>query len=427
MLSTDLLPPDIAEDAPLLDAAAELEQLAGVLDLEDWIVRRLKHADREITVNIPLQREESAINCAAYRVQHLRAHRHCLGPARLAPDAHLAELRAAALDLTLQYALFDLPLGGSAGAIVCDPDHLTESELRHAIRDYLAALDTQGDVFAIADYAGAWTSAARHLSNAALVGKHSVLGGLADPASAIANGWLTVISECVARVFDPSPRVANPGHKAPGHGSGVEMAGYRVSVQGVGASAMKLAGMLHQAGAKVIGLADKSGGIFGQTGLDVATVNTHLSEHHMLYACPGAGAVSNADVLESDCDLLVLAAAERQVNRHNTARMKAKVVLEAVPRAITPIAAAALSSRGVTVIPAMLGTAPRTLAWVAEWQSGLRYESLGQQTAGTMICRKLEVIASQVNAFAAEHDVPIADACRLLSLKKFAAVLRLLN
>ncbi len=408
MLSTDLLPPDTGEDDPLLDAAAQLEQSAHALDLEDWIVQRLKHADRETTVNIPLQQEAGAMTCTAYRVQHVRAHRHCFGPVCLTPDAHLAGLRAAALDMTLQFVLLDLPLGGSAGAIVCDPAHLTESELRHTIRHYLAALDTRGDIFAINDYEAAWASAARHLQAAALIGKPSIIGGLPDRASAIASGWLTLLSGFVPQ-------------------TDAGIAGCRVSIQGVGASAMNLASILQQAGAQVIGLADKSGGILHRGGIDVTNVNRHLAEHRMLYGSPGADAVNNADVLESDCDILVLAAAERQINVHNATKIKARLVLEAADRAITPSAASSLPSRGVTVIPALLGTAPRALGWFAEWQSGLRFESPHQETTGALIRSKLEGIASQVSAFAADQNVPVADACRLLSLKKFAAVLRLLN
>ena len=407
MLSTNLLPPEAAEDDPLLDAAAQLEQSAHALDLEDWIMQRLKHPDRETTVNIPLQQEAGATTCTAYRVQHLRAHRHCLGPVQLAPDTHVAELRAAALELTLQYALLDLPLGGSAGAIVCDPAHLTESQLRHAIRHYLAALDVRGDVYATAEYAAAWTSAARHLQGAALVGKPSSIGGVPDRASAIASGWMTLISQ-LSR-------------------SEVGTSACRVSIQGVGAAAMKLASTLQQAGAKVIGLADKSGGIFAQDGLDITMVSHYLAEHRMLYGFSGVDAVGNADVLESDCDVLFLAAAERQVSLHNAAKIKGKLVLEAVSGAITPAAASAVAERGVTVVPALLGTAPRALSWFAEWQSGLRYESPDQETTEAIIRRRVEVIVKQVNSFAAEREVSFADACRLLSLKKFAAVLRLLN
>ncbi len=445
MLSTDLLPPDLAEDDPLLDAAAELEKSAHTLDLEDWIIQRLKHADRETTVNIALQKQAGAVTCTAYRVQHARAHRHCLGPVHLTPVTHLAELRAAALDLTLQYALLDLPLGGSAGAILCDPAHLSEPELRHLIRHYLACLDVRGDIFAPAECPGAWTSAARHLQNAALVGKHATVGGLPDAASAIAQGWLTLIAENIKAVgttgsavgtTESSPALqcrdrhsstTSPVGTAELRGFLRNAPGCCVSIQGAGASAMKLARMLHQGGATLIGLADKSGGLFRQEGLDIPSVNNHLTENRMLYGFPGADAVSNADVLESNCDVLVLAAAERQVNVHNAARIKAKLVLEAVDRAVTPSAASALCVQDVTVIPALLGTASRALSWFAEWQSGLRYESPDQKMTESMIRHKLEEVARQVSAFAAEQDMPVADSCRLSALKKFAAVMRLLN
>ena len=163
MNPTDLLPPEILEDDPLLDSAAQLEQSARALDLEDWIVQRLKHPQREITVNLPLRRDSGdALTCAGAPRAALPARAPAaLARCCLSPDAHFAQLRPLALHITLQCALFDLPLGGSAGAIVCDPAQLSERELRHLVRDYLVALDLRGDVFAPAEFAAAWTSASR--------------------------------------------------------------------------------------------------------------------------------------------------------------------------------------------------------------------------------------------------------------------------
>src|SRR5512146_1622890 len=197
MNSTDLLPLEIIEDDPLLDFAAQLEQSARALDLEDWIVQRLKLPERELTVHLSLRRDSAdamsvapplsgagfagqdgdvrgAYPCASLaiaglRVQHYRPRAGCIGPVLLTPDTHINQLRPLALQMTLQCALLDLPLGGSAGAIVCDPSQLSERELRHLVRHYLAALDTRGDIFAPTEFAAAWTAAGRHLGNAALV------------------------------------------------------------------------------------------------------------------------------------------------------------------------------------------------------------------------------------------------------------------
>jgi glutamate dehydrogenase (NAD(P)+) len=423
MMPADLLPPEIMDEDPLLDSAAQLEQSARTLDLEDWIVQRLKHPEREVTINLPLRRDSGdALTCAGLRVQHYHPRAGCLGPVVLAPDAHLSHLRPLALQMTLQCALFDLPLGGSAGAIVCDPAQLSERELRHLVRDYVAALDVRGDIFAPAEFAAAWTSASCHLEPTALVGKPAIFGGLPDPAAALATGWFTLISEAW-RTQKPaaySAHALTTGHRTPS-----ALDGCRVALQGFGPPAAALASLLHHAGARITALADKSGGLIADRGLDLAAVAAHVTTHAMLYGFDGAEAVRNSEVLESDCDVLVAAAAERQVNCQNAARIRASLLLETIPNAITPAAAPMLASRGVTILPALLGAAPRTLAWFTEWQHGLRYAAPEQAAAESLIRHKLAEIFRRVQSSAATNRLSFPDACRLLALEKLAARMRL--
>lgn len=423
MNPADLLPPEIMEEDPLLDSAAQLEQSARALDLEDWIVQRLKHPEREVTINLPLRRDSGdALTCAALRVQHYHPRAGCLGPVVLAPDAHFAQLRPLALHMTLQCALLDLPLGGSAGAIVCDPAQLSERELRHLVRDYVAALDIRGDIFAPAEFAAAWTAASRHLEPAALVGKPAILGGLPDPAAALAAGWFTLISEALA-VRKPAARPAPPPTTSPQPPSALD--GCRVALQGFGPAAAALANLLHHAGARIIALADKSGGLFAERGLDLAAVAAHLTTHGMLYGFDGAEAVRNSEVLESACDVLVAAAAERQVNGQNASRIRASLLVESIPNAITPAAASILASRGITIIPALLGAAPRMLAWFAEWQHGLHHAAPEQAAAESLIRHKLTEIFRRARSLAASQNFSLPAACRLVALEKLAAKLRL--
>src|SRR5512142_2682902 len=144
MNSSELLPVELfeleQESEPLLELNAQIEQAARTLDLEDWILQRLKHAEREITVNLPLLRDNGeAVTCTGYRVQHCSVHGPCLGPVLLSPEAHLAQVRALAAQISLQCALLGLPAAGSAGALVCDPEQLSERELRRVVKDYVVA------------------------------------------------------------------------------------------------------------------------------------------------------------------------------------------------------------------------------------------------------------------------------------------------
>jgi len=183
--------------------------------------------------------------------------------------------------------------------------------------------------------------------------------------------------------------------------------------------------LFRSAGARIVALADKSGGLFAERGLDLSAVAVHVAAHGMLYGFEGAEPVRNSEVLESACDVLVAAAAERQVNCQNAARIRAPLLLETMPNAITPAAASILASRSITIIPALLGAAPRMLAWFAEWQHGLHYAAPEQAATESLIRHKLSESFQRAQSSATARKLPFADACRLLALEKLAAKLRL--
>ena len=411
MNPTDLLPAELAnlDDDPILDSTAQLENAARSLDLEDWILHRLKRPEREISLNLPLDRDTGdALTCTGELVQHCRARGPCFAPVLLSPGVHLAQLRALALHVTLQCALLELPMGGGAGAIVGDPAQLSERELRHLVNEYLWSLrDIAGPssvVFAPTDYAAAWTH--RLLQPASVVGKPPALGGLPDLHTAIATGWLTLIS-AAAQLRQLS------------------LPGCRVALQGFAPAAAALARLLNQAGARIVALADKSGGLFADRGLDIPRVCDHVHRHGMLYGFTDAEPVRNAEVLESSCDVLITAAAERQINAQNAARIRAPLVLEAVYNAVTPTAAVILESRGLTVVPSLLGTAPATLAGFAEWQLAMLFSTPEQGQVESAMRRQLSAAFQRAQSAAAHRKSPLVDACFILALEQIAAILRM--
>jgi glutamate dehydrogenase/leucine dehydrogenase len=411
MNPTDLLPTEFAnlEDDPILDSTAQLENAARSLDLEDRILHRLKHPEREVSLNLPLDLDSGdSLTSTAALVQYSRARGPCFAPVLLSPDVHLAQLRSLALHVTLQCALLDLPIGGGAGSIVCDPAQLSESELRHLVNEYLWALrDIAGPhsvIFAPAEYAAAWTH--RLLQPATVVGKPPALGGIPDQPMAIAQGWFTLITEG-----------ANLRQLA--------VPGCRIALQGLAPAAAALARLLTEAGARIVALADKSGGLFADRGLDIPRVCDHVQRHGVLYGFTDAEPVRNADVLESACDVLITAAAERQVNAQNAARIRAPLVLEAVYSAVTPTAAAILHSRGFTVVSSLLGSAPATLAGFVEWQHAILFSTLEQSQVESTIRRQLSATFHRAQSAAVQQKSALPDACYMLALEQIAAALRL--
>lgn len=359
----DLLPLEISSseetDAQLL-AALDFEQAAHFLDSEDWIVSRLRRPARELTVNLSLGRDDGSESAlSGFRIQHCGAAHTALGPVHLSPDIDVRRLRAEAMHLTWQMALLELPFCGSAGAIVCDPDHLSERELRIAVSEYTAALHGMvgptSDVLAPGrgcnEQTMAWMlaatarDAARNPQTlASVVGKPSVLWGISEPDAAAAAGLARLLRLICAET---------------------EMT---VALQGFGPFAQALARTLAASRAKLVGVADLAGGLYDRRGLDVDALAAHAARHGMLFGFPEAEAVANADILECECDLLVLDAAPQQVTQNNAGRVRARTIVEHVSGAITRRAEEMLTAIGASIIPYLLASAGAAAVSAIEWQ-----------------------------------------------------------
>lgn len=422
MNSRELLPPEVVEleDAdPLLELNAHLEQAARMLDLEYWIVQRLKHAEREITVNLSMTRDDGeAITCTGYRVQHCTLRGPCVGPVLLSPEAQLAHLRVLAAQISLQCALLELPMAGSAGALVCDPEQLSEGQLRRLVKDYAMALRDcvgpykdvlapDGNEFAVAWMHQALARAHGEVAPAAVVGKPAVLGGMAEAAGVAGVGVLALIEQVLAEQARPLP-------------------GTRVAIQGLGAVGDSAARLLHEAGAKVVAVADQSGGVFRNSGLNIPDLRTQAQRTGFVLGYPEAEAASNAEVLEAACDVLIAAAAARQINQQNAPRIQASLVVEAVHGAITPAAEQILRGRGITVVPDMLGTAATIVAWFVEWQHGIHFAAPTISDLQAALRTRLLDAWRAVRKQAGRDAVSLRAAAYVVASARLAAAMRVL-
>jgi glutamate dehydrogenase/leucine dehydrogenase len=405
---------------PWLEASLQLEEVAQRLDLEDSIVQRLRHPEREVTVNLPLVCDHGrAATFTGFRVQHSTARGPTLGGVSLSPDAHLAQVRAAAMINTWQLALLEIPFGGSAGAIVCDPTKLSERELRHLSHDYVRAL--RGVVGPHVDIlrqdAGcnerilAWmldehAHGAGRLEPAAVANKPSALFGLGDQATAGAKGVLWLL-EAVAGEH------------------GWTLPGLRVVIQGFGQLGRTLAMRLREAGAHVVALADGSGGIYSEGGLDVPVVAGWVEREGMLFGYGGGEAMRNADVLEMPCEVLVTADGERQITSANAGQIHAKLVIEAVLHATSMGAQQILTSRNVTVIPDVLATGGTAAQAYLEWTLNTCDRVLLTGEAEEHLKRRILQAWRAVRETAATHGVGLRMAAHLRAVEQVAAALRL--
>jgi glutamate dehydrogenase (NAD(P)+) len=435
METNELLPREIAEieeeSDPLLAATLDLEEAARYLDLEDWIVHRLRQSEREISLNLPVTREGGDISAVgAIRVQHHTGGQPTLGPVRLSRDAHPHLVRAAAMDATWQLSLLGLPFGGAAGALWCDPAELSERELQEVARAYVHGLRGVAGPFSDVLSPGpgcneqtmAWMASSRPEGDpralATVVGKPVTLWGVPGNYNGIAIGVVALAQH----ILDRASKQALAG----GHGKSPDSrAARRVSVQGFGTTGRAVAELLHEGGARVVAVADASGGLYNSEGLDIGELRKHLGNKGVLFGCTDAEAICNADVLESDCDILVLAATERQITTTNAGRIRARLVIEATRGAITRPAEEGLAGRGIKVVPYLIATAGALVAAYLEWAQNTGSTLAPDQKLGDTIAARLRGLYDEVSTAIEQHHLSPRHAALLLAVRRVATQMRL--
>jgi len=413
MSAKELLPPDLANEPAtdsLLEFTLQLEEAARMLDLEPWIVQRLKHCQREITVNIGLRREDGeAANYAGFRLQHCDARGPFLGPVLFSPELHVNTLRARALASSVQYALLNLPRGGSAGAVICDTRKISESDLRAVVREYVFGLrETMGvasDVLVCGEeHIAAWmwdsyVRACAHPEAGAIVGKPAALGGLPPGHAAASVAVPAIASELI----------------------GADWEGRGISVQGFGQEARALARWLVNAGARIVALADISGGLMNEQGLDLTAVEEHARREGIVFGFPEAEAVRNTDVLAAKCDMLVLAAAERQVTAANAGSVEAQLIVELAHGGVTPSADHRLRNRNRVVLPESLATCGAVVTAFLESRGTWGVEEGGlRDLVHSAALRAL----SAAQEFSARFETDLRMGARLAGVEGLAAAVR---
>jgi len=324
---------------PTLEATADLERCARFLDLEDWIVMRLRQCEQEITLNTTT----TARPLSAIWVRHCTA----CGPAaislQVSRDVTSNSERARAMQSTWMSALYGLDFGGGAATIILDSSELNESALRDAIHRIGAS---------ISDVAGHTVVYPNNFNSVAMAWLHAALQTDVIPTGAKRSGGTRSLS------YSHEPRsddfIAFGLLELIRCTTG-KLRDLRIAVQGFDPTCQSLMHQLqHHVGARIVAVADSSGGLRDPLGLNPAALAAHEQRNGMLLGYSGAEAVVNSEVLESDCDVLVLASDAHQVGTQNASRIRARVLVEVAPQAIAASSKSELSSAGKLIVTDLL-------------------------------------------------------------------------
>ncbi|WP_100332101.1 Glu/Leu/Phe/Val family dehydrogenase [Bacillus xiapuensis] len=321
----------------------------------------LKEPLRMITVRIPIRMDDGSTKVfTGYRAQHSDAAGPSKGGVRFHPDVNEEEVKALAAWMTLKAGIVDLPYGGGKGGVVCDPRQMSMGELERLSRGYVRAISQMvgpakdipaPDVYTNSQIMAWMMDEYSHIreydSPNFITGKPLALGGSHGREKATAQGVTICIKEAAKK-------------------RGLNMKGARVVIQGFGNAGSFLAKFMHDAGAKVIGVSDAYGALYDPEGLDIDYLLDRRDSFGTITTL-FENTISNKELLELDCDILVPAAISNQITEENAHEIKASIVVEAANGPTTLEATKILTERGILLVPDVLASAGGVTVSYFEW------------------------------------------------------------
>ncbi|SFA55279.1 glutamate dehydrogenase (NAD) [Parageobacillus thermantarcticus] len=331
------------------------------LGYPEEVYELLKEPIRMLTVRIPVRMDDGTVKIfTGYRAQHNDAVGPTKGGVRFHPNVTEREVKALSIWMSLKCGIVDLPYGGGKGGIVCDPRTMSFRELERLSRGYVRAISQivgptkdipAPDVFTnsqiMAWMMDEYSRIDEFNSPGFITGKPLVLGGSHGRETATAKGVTICIREAAKK-------------------RGIDLKGARVVIQGFGNAGSFLAKFMHDAGAKVIGISDVYGALYDPNGLDI----DYLLERRDSFGTVTKlfkNTITNKELLELDCDILVPAAIENQITKENAPNIKASIVVEAANGPTTLEATEILTKRGILLVPDVLASAGGVTVSYFEW------------------------------------------------------------
>lgn len=402
-------------------ALHHLDAAAARLGLSEAVHLRLRHPKEQIALRLhPVLPCGRVLSCPAYIVRHS----DILGPAkggiRMHPKVSMEMVTGLAMEMTWKTALIDVPFGGGKSGIACDPSSLNEEEKEVLIRAFARAARRHigpelyvpaPDMGTGEDEMGYFRDCIAHSEGYSIprgcfvTGKPVILGGIHGRRQATGKGVVhTLRAACRER--------------------GIALEGLRVAVQGFGNVGAVTAAEASALGCKVIAVADLSGGVFSDKGLDIAALAHHTQQSGSLSGFSGGETMDPADIFSQTCDVLIPAAAGSQITAENVGGIRARIIAEAANAPITPEADQQLNERGVLVIPDILCNAGGVFVSYLEYTQETQREQMTLEEVERRLQRRMESAFAQVLQYAQSNRITLRDAAMNIAVGRVAAGIR---
>jgi len=361
------LNPHTEWDDPMFRLAQQqFLRAARIMDLDENIRDRLLFPQRALMVSFPSRRDEysEVETIFGYRVQHVLTMGPTKGGIRYHEDVNLGEVSALAMWMTWKCALMELPFGGAKGGVRINPTLLSRAELQRLTRRYtmeiISMIGPEKDIPApdmgtneqiMSWMMDTFSQQVGYPVPEIVTGKPVVLGGSLGRAEATGRGLVYLIVEAAEYL-------------------NLDLKHSTAAVQGFGNVGANAAKFLEENCVQIIAVSDVSGGLYNPKGLSVSALLQHIEQHGCLDGCPLGEQISNAELLELECDILVPAALQNQITAENADRIKCKLLAEGANGPTTLGADEILDRRGIFVLPDVLGNAGGVTVSYFEWVQG---------------------------------------------------------
>ncbi|MFN0153351.1 MAG: Glu/Leu/Phe/Val family dehydrogenase [Gaiella sp.] len=352
---------------PFAIAQQQLERVGEAFGIDPNLVRVLAECKKTVEVSVPVEMDDGSVKVfEGYRVVHNMTRGPAKGGIRYHPDVTREEVKALAMWMTWKCALMSLPFGGAKGGVVCNPKLLSLGEKERLTRRYtteiineigpekdIPAPDVGTDSQVMAWIFDTYSMNVGYSVLGVVTGKPLSVGGSVGRDEATARGALYCIRTALQK-------------------QGQSLPGVRVAIQGFGNVGGNLARLIAEEGARVVAISDSNGGVVNAYGLDIPSALAHKRQHGTLEGLPGTEPITNAELIEMECDVLAPCALEQVIHEGNADAVKARMVCEGANGPTTPGADRILEDRGVLVLPDVLANAGGVVVSYFEWVQGLQ-------------------------------------------------------
>ncbi|MEX0647292.1 MAG: Glu/Leu/Phe/Val dehydrogenase [Balneolaceae bacterium] len=416
------------EPGPKLDKESPFESMmerfrfaAEILELDEGMFQYLAQPVKQVIVSIPVVMDSGKIEVfEGYRVIHDNVLGPSKGGIRFAPDVNLDEVQALAAWMTWKCAVVNVPFGGAKGGIRCNPKELSNAELERLTRRYttnmlgvfgpdrdIPAPDMNTNEQVMAWIMDTYSMNSQKTETAVVTGKPIILGGSQGRKEATGRGVVTVTLAALNKM-------------------GIMPNKTSVVVQGFGNVGSVSAQLMYEQGAKVIAVSDISGGYYNKEGIDIPHALDYLkSNNNSLEGYSKAEGVTNEQLLELECDVLIPAAKEDQISRHNAPNIKTKIIAEGANGPVTANADSILESNGVMVIPDILANAGGVTVSYFEWVQDRQGYFWTEERVNRRLNRMMRNAFDNLYSVSDEYKVTLRQAAYVYAIKRVSATLKM--